>query len=278
MRVHAELGSPDKEPWSFGKQEELINKRAIELRYQLLPHIYNVMQQSVETGVPAMRPLFMEFPEEEGAAAIDDEFLFGSDLLVAPVLREGMTERSVYLPKGDWYDFWTGRRFAGGVTNVPVTLSTLPLFVRGGAFVFRQPVVQHTGQMPGKPLQVLVVPGQSETSFYEDDGSSLDYRQGVFLKRRFRQSRGEREVVIDVSRPEGSYRPAARDLIFELWNDREPREVLVQSGDDAKNSVSLPRLSAGALTGASRGWTWQDGSVTVKLDDRFEAERVTARF
>ena len=89
MRSHAELGTPDKEPWSFGQQREAINKRTIELRYELLPYIYNVMQQASETGVPAMRPLFLEFPEDENVAGMDDEFLFGADLLVAPVLREG---------------------------------------------------------------------------------------------------------------------------------------------------------------------------------------------
>ena len=281
MRVHAELGSPDKEPWSFGPRYEAINKRAIELRYQLLPYIYNVVQQAGETGVPAMRPLFLEYPNDEATAAIDDEFLLGSDLLIAPVLREGAIERAVYLPKGDWYDYWTGRRLAGGVTtNVPVALDTFPLFVgRGGAFIFRQPVVQYTGEMPGQPLRVLVAPArESAAEFYEDDGASLDYRKGVFLKRRFRQTRNDGAVIVEVSGPDGSYRPAPRDLVFEVWTDREPKAVSFQTGNNAANASALPRLNSDALASAPRGWTYANGVATVKSDDRFAPVRLAIEF
>ncbi len=109
MRSHSELGSPDKDPWTFGQQLEPINKRAIELRYELLPGIYNAMEQATETGVPALRPLFLEFPNDESAASVEDEYLFGSDLLVAPVLYEGQILRDVYLPAGNWFDYWTGQ-------------------------------------------------------------------------------------------------------------------------------------------------------------------------
>src|SRR6476646_1837998 len=113
---------------------------------------------------------------------------FGSDLLIAPVLRAEVTQRSVYLPAGDWYDYWTGQRYTGGNSiNVPVTLSSIPIFVRGGAFVFSQPVVQNTSEMPGQPLQVALFPGaaSSERWFYEDDGATFDYKRGAFARRRF---------------------------------------------------------------------------------------------
>src|SRR5207247_448932 len=115
----------------------------------------------------------------------DDEFLFGSGLLVAPVLRAEVTQREVYLPAGEWYDFWTGERREGGRGFAqPVTLESIPVFVRGGGFIFRQPVVQHTGEMAGQPLLVDVYPaGQSTASSYEDDGESLDYQRGAFLRR-----------------------------------------------------------------------------------------------
>jgi alpha-glucosidase len=273
MRVHAELGSPDKEPWSFDKPHEAINRRAIELRYELLPYIYNVMQQASETGIPAMRPLYLEYPEDEAVAAIDDEFLLGADLLIAPVLREGLTERPVYLPKGDWYDYWTGAHFTGGVTtNLPVTLETIPVFVRGGAFVFRQPAVQHVGELPGKPLQVLIAPArESDGTIYEDDGASLDYRKGLFLKRRFHQMRNAGSIAVELSAPEGSYRPAARDLIFEVWTDRQPKSVTLAN-------EAFPRVDARAIATAPRGWTYANGIVTVKSNDCFEAVRLVIQF
>ncbi len=210
MRMHTSIENPDKEPWSFGWRYEAINKRAIELRYELLPYIYNAMQQASETGVPALRPLFLDFPDDELTAKIDDEFLFGSDLLVAPVLWEGAERRDVYLPAGDWFDYWTGRRYAGNSTiALPVTLDSIPMFVRGGGFIFRQPVVQNTGEMPGNPLRVLVAPAaKSESSLYEDDGESMAYRNGDFMKRVFLQSRDAQSLTVGISAPKGPYRPA----------------------------------------------------------------------
>lgn len=212
MRMHTELTAPDKEPWSFGPRFEAVNKRAIELRYELLPYIYNVMQAASATGVPALRPLFLEFPDDPQVASMDDEFLFGSDLLIAPVLFEAATARDVYLPKGDWFDYWTGKHYAGNSTiHLEVTLDSIPIFVRGGGFIFCQPVVQDTGEMSGKPLRVLVAPAaESSSTFYEDDGKTMAYRRGVFMKRDFRQTNDGKSLHIEISSPEGSYRPAAR--------------------------------------------------------------------
>ena len=230
------------------------------------------MQQASETGVPAMRPLFLEFPEDEHAAELDDEFLFGSDLLVAPVMWEEATNRLVHLPKGDWHDYWTGRHHAGGSTiHVPVTLDTLPLFVRGGAFIYRQPVVQNTGEMPGKPLRVLIAPAaESESTFYEDDGETPAYRNGNFLKRRFHQVRDDRGITVEISAPEGNYRPAKRDLILEVWSDHEPKLVSA----DGRNG-SLPHLKPAAFAESPHGWTYETGMIRVKEADDFKAVRFT---
>ncbi|MDD5139796.1 MAG: glycoside hydrolase family 31 protein [Verrucomicrobiales bacterium] len=277
MRMHAEVTLPDKEPWSFGWRYEAVNKRAIELRYELLPYIYNVMQQASETGVPALRPLFLEFPDDERVATRDDEFLFGSDLLIAPVLWEGITEREIYLPAGEWFDYWTGHKHAGNATiNIPVTLDSIPMFVRGGAFIFRQPVVQNTGEMPGQPLRVLVAPAtESEAVNYEDDGGSLQYRNGKFFKRRFHQSRGDYAIRIEASAPEGTYRPVARDLILETWITQAPQTVSARYGDNASKDKPLPRLDAATFGKSPRGWMYSEGVVTIKDSDRFEPVRFT---
>lgn len=273
MRMHTEIATPDKEPWSFGWRYEAINKRAIELRYQLLPYIYNVMQQASETGLPALRPLFLEFPNDEHTAKIDDEFLFGSDLLVAPVLWEGVENRDVYLPAGDWFDYWTGRRYTGNTTiNVPVTIDSIPMFVRGGGFIFRQPVVQHTGEMSGQPLHVLVAPAaKSESSLYEDDGKSLDYRKGEFMNRAFKQMHDNQLVTFEVGAPEGQFRPAKRDLYLETWLDHEPKAVTV----DAGGTETLARFSSSDLAKSPRGWSYENGLLTIKEKDRFEPVRFT---
>jgi len=274
MRMHTEISTPDKEPWSFGAPYEAINKHAIELRYELLPYIYNAMQQASETGVPALRPLFLDYQDDERVASIDDEFLFGADLLVAPVLWEGATSRRVYLPAGDWFDYWTGKRYVGGaMVDLPVRLDSIPMFVRGGGFIFRQPVVQNTGQMAGKPLRVLIPPAkESEASLYEDDGETLRYRQGDFMRRRFHQSSDERNTKVEVSAPEGNYRPAARDLILQIWTSHAPVAVTESGGGE------ILRLDAAALAQSARGWSFSDGLLTLKAADDFKPMRFTIQY
>jgi len=273
MRMHTELATPDKEPWSFGWQFEKVNKRAIELRYELLPYIYNVIQQASATGIPAMRPLFLEYPNVEYTARIEDEFLFGSDLLVAPVLWEEAQNRNVYLPPGDWFDYWTGKKYTGNTTiQIPVTIDSIPMYVRAGGFIARQPVVQNTGEMPGNALEVLIAPtSESRSSLYEDDGHSLKYKTGDFMKRQFHQVREAGSTVVEISAPEGSFRPAKRNLVLQLWMDREPASVIEQL-DNAAGSM-LSRLAPDQLSTAPAGWSYADGLLTIKDNDYFEAVR-----
>jgi alpha-glucosidase len=188
------------------------------------------------------------------------------------VLRERVRERAVYLPAGTWYDYWTGKAYAGP-TNVtmPVTLASIPIFVRGGAFVFRQPAVQHTGEMAGKPLQIGIYPAaqESSTSLYEDDGETLDHLRGVVLRRRFdvRRTSADRAVTttVNVSAAEGTYRPAARDLVVTVRSEGEAQRVVV-------NGAALSRRTQTELDTARDGWTVdQNGSIVVKQPDRFEA-------
>jgi alpha-glucosidase len=221
----------------------------------------------------------LDYPDEEKAAAIDDEFLFGSDLLVAPILTEGATERDIYLPKGDWYDYWTGRKYSGGGSiHISAALDTLPLFIRGGAFLFQQPVVQHTGEMSGKPLRILVTPAtESESTLYEDDGESFKYREGIFLKRQFHQVSNTLSTTIDVSGPEGAYRPAERDLVLEAWTGREPQAVSMAFLSASKNPNSLPHLTTVELAQSHAGWSYEDGKLTVKARDSFVPVQIVIR-
>ena len=266
MRTHSAFGTPDQEPWSYGSDFEALNRRAIELRYELLPHIYSTMHESAESGVPAMRPMMLEFPEDARTYSTDDQFLFGSDILVAPVLRAGVTGRGVYLPSGDWYDYWTGQRHTGGRgIGVPVTLASIPIFVRGGAFLFGQPVVQHTDEMRGQPLIVSVFPGEpSERWFYEDEGNGFDYTRGRYSRRRFAARSEASGLVINVGAPEGSYRAPARSMILSI---RVAEPTTVKLG-----SVTLARVEN--LEASDRGWSITDGVVRVKFPDRFEAAEI----
>jgi alpha-glucosidase len=266
MRVHIEAGGPDQEPWAYGQRHEAVNRRAIELRYELLPHIYNEMEAASRTGIPALRPLVLEFPRDPETYGREDEFLFGSSLLVAPVLRENAAVRDVYLPEGAWFDYWTGRRHEGrGGVRVPVTLDTLPVFVRGGALVFRQPVVQHTGEMPGQPLIVAAYGDAGTGELYEDDGASNAYKRGVFSRRRFAWERSGGRGTLTVAAPEGPYRPAARDLVLEVRGAAAPTRV----------TAGTQAIAPAAVPGGA-GWTVSaDGVLSVRVPDRFTAMTIT---
>ncbi|HOX28804.1 MAG TPA: glycoside hydrolase family 31 protein, partial [bacterium] len=132
-RTHTMLLSHPQEPWSFGSRVTRIAREYISLRYRLLPYIYNTFHEAARDGAPVMRPLVYEFPNDDPCQTVEDEFLFGPSLLVAPVMQKGAVERDVYLPPGEWIDFRTGKRYPGSCSiTVKAPLEELPLFTRGG--------------------------------------------------------------------------------------------------------------------------------------------------
>ncbi|MFL6332116.1 MAG: glycoside hydrolase family 31 protein [Pyrinomonadaceae bacterium] len=187
LRSHSEAGSNPHEPYSFGAEFTKINRASVELRYRLLPYLYTLFREHTETGAPVMRPLWFEYPDDSRTYTIEDEYLVGRDLLVAPVVRESATRRGVYFPAGDnWVDWWTGKTYEGGRdAEIEAPLDRLPLFARAGSVIPTQPVVQHTGEMAGQPLTLLVVPGADGTSsFYEDAGDGYGERRLTTVTRR----------------------------------------------------------------------------------------------
>lgn len=162
---------------------EPICRKYLELRYRLLPYLYSVVRECATTGMPIMRALWMHFPEDPKAVECSDQYLWGPSLLVAPVVEKAATARSIYLPRGGWYDFWTHERIEGGrEISRPVDLETLPLYVREGSIVPSGPVKQFTGEKVDEPLSVSIYPGR-DASFllYEDDGASFNYRKGEWM-------------------------------------------------------------------------------------------------
>jgi alpha-glucosidase len=254
MRTHSTFGTPDQEPWSYGLRWEEINRRAIEMRYELLPTVYNVMEEASRTGLPAFRPLLLEYPDDAATYGLGDQFLLGRDVLVAPALRELATERELYLPKGAWYDYATGERLEGGrKIKVPLALDHIPVFLRAGSVLFRQPVLQHTGERAGQPLRVLVHGEDAEGTLYEDDGESLAHTRGAWMRRRVSVRAAADGWRVEVAAPEGSYRPAARDLVVE-WRGPAPRSVTVGG------RTIEPLASPGGK-----------GLVRIRVPDRWEA-------
>lgn len=162
---------------------EPICRKYLELRYRLLPYLYSAVRECTTSGMPIMRALWLHFPDDPKAVVCENEYLWGASLLVAPVFGKGATTRNIYLPRGDWYDFWTGERTAGGREVIrPVDLETIPLYVRAGSILPLGPVKQYVGEKVGEPLTISVYAG-ADASFllYDDDGTSFNYRQGEWM-------------------------------------------------------------------------------------------------
>ena len=179
MRAHGTFGSP-RWPWAFGEDVLAATKKAIELRYRLIPYLYSLAAETHAIGTPMMRPLLLEFPEDEKTFNLRDEWLVGSRLLAAPVLTQGGMRR-IYLPKGGWYDFNTGARVAGGqVLGVQAPLDVIPAYVRAGTVLPLGPVLQSTSLGTEDPLEVRIYPGaDGDFRLYEDDGETYGYEKGA---------------------------------------------------------------------------------------------------
>ena len=134
-------------------------------RYQLMPYLYSVVRQGCVTGLPVIRALWLHDPVDPAACSRGDEFLFGPDILVAPVTEKGATSRVIYLPRGSWYDYWSEQKIEGGrEIRRPVDLATIPLHVRAGAIIPFGPVKQYTSEDVDGPLRLSVYPGLTVTS------------------------------------------------------------------------------------------------------------------
>lgn len=182
-RGHAGLPDPSE---LHNAEVEPICRKYLDLRYRLLPYLYTVVREAHETGLPIMRALWLHYPDDPQAVARSDEYLWGRDILVAPVTEKGATSRRLYLPRGVWYDFWTEDTIEGGrEAERPVDLGTLPLYVRAGAILPLGPVKQYTTEKFRGPLTFVVYPGEDgRFELYEDDGVSFDYRRGEFMRMR----------------------------------------------------------------------------------------------
>jgi alpha-glucosidase (family GH31 glycosyl hydrolase) len=187
----SELNHPEIEP---------IVRRYSEVRYQLLSYNYTLAWQARETGLPFMRALWLHYPQDDRACGLGNEYLWGRDLLIAPVFEKAATHRELYLPPGKWYDWWTGETQSGGrfITRV-VDLATMPIYARAGAIIPMDPIRQFTGEKVSAPLTIRIYRGvDGDYSLYEDDGESLGYLKGDAVLTRFQWN--DREETLRIRR------------------------------------------------------------------------------
>lgn len=212
-RNHSAKDTTAQEPWAFGPAVEDACRRALELRYRLLPYLYGLFEEASRTGAPVLRPLLFHHAEDPRTHRLSDQALLGRDLLLAPVLRPGVEARAVYLPAGSWCDMRNDERYDGSrwiLAEAPLT-GELPLFARGGSVVPTGPDLRRVDERPLDPLTLHVVPdvdGRAEGRLYEDDGATEAYRaDAASCETRYVYAEGKLAATRS-----GSFSPTARSV------------------------------------------------------------------
>jgi alpha-glucosidase len=265
-RDHSEKGTGDQEPWAGGPEQEAIRRHFIETRYQLMPYLYTLAEEASRTGLPMLRPLFLEFPNAaadghpiDTDADAQSEFLLGAHMLIAPSpYPEALDAYSVKLPSPDWYDFWTGAKIPQpipplattpsavvehkGPLTVRVTpeLAQLPVFVRAGSILPMASIVQSTNETPRGPLTLRVYAGEDcAGELYQDDGKTYAFQQGAYLRMTFSCRITAGELRVDIGAHEGSYPAWWKELHVEVygWTPKKGK-VLV---NDKEATVHVDR-------------------------------------
>lgn len=207
---------------------EPICRKYLELRYRMLPYIYTAVREGHDTGLPLMRALWLHYPDDAVARARGDEYLWGRDLLVAPVTEQGATARKVYLPKGRWFDYWTEESVDGGrEVSRAVDLETIPLYARAGAILPLAPVRQYAAEPSDGPMTIVVYPGADGSfTLYEDDGESFSYREGEWMRIEMTWRDSARKLSLRLAKGSKMLPPARRAIEVRVAGEKGTRRVV----------------------------------------------------
>lgn len=251
-RNHSEKQTRHQEPWLFGEPYESICRTMLKLRQRLLPYLYTLFEECHRTGAPVLRRLFWAYPEDAATYAMDDEFLCGDALLVAPVTRPGVEYRHVYLPAGSWFHFWTGTRVDGSAHILAYAPPGQPaIYVRANTAVPFWPEMNYVGQQEADPLTFVLYTceGSGVSTFCEDTGDGYEYLNGVYARRTITCEVEGGHILIVIGEQEGSFVPTRQCIRLEL------REV-----------ASEPEAVRLGKTSATWHYTTEQRRLIVDLD------------
>lgn len=265
LRTHT-TKNPDSERrvWAYPEPYSDLMRSALQLREAMLPYLYTEARRTYDTGVAFFRPLYYDWPEDGAAYTSKNEYLFGDQIIVSPVTApadkiSGLTSETVWLPKGDWIEWPTGKHFTGPLTvQRNFTIDQVPAYLRAGAIIPMQPPVLHAGERPVVPLIVNVWPLERGThsnySVYEDSGVSVEYQRGVFARTPIHAAQDDDTLRVEIDPAEGSYPGMLKVLSYELRlpADWPPDSVTV-------NGKPVPF----AELGVPGGWTFEGNTLTT---------------
>lgn len=258
FRDHSAKDTPRAEPWVDGPAQLAIRRRFVEERYRLLPYLYSLADENARTGDPLIRPVFYDYPGVAKAGCDQSTtFTLGKALLIAPPPKmESPEPYEVCLPPGAWFDYWTGERVTGeaagteggdGASHITQTpsLEKLPVFVRGGTILPRQPLVQSTSETPNGPLILDVYPGSDcSGTIYFDDGHSMAFRDGHYLRQSITcAARAGGRLAIIFGPRQGDYAPWWKQ-IHVVVHDRSSADAVSSA---TVHIAKAPKSGSGAL-------------------------------
>lgn len=239
MRSHSELIAKPHFPWNFGPKAEDAMRKTLDLRMRLVPLLYSLAHNLQKGGDPIMRPLLMQYPADARVANLSTEWLIGQNLLVAPMLSP-LDHRSIYLPNDIWYDFSTGQRVKGGRRfDRQVPFDAVTVYVRGGTILPLAPLVQHTDDLPGGPLDLQVYPGRDgHFTLDEDDGATTAYQSGQVRRTRFSWKDASRTLSW---KREGSYDGSSCFKLFCVTLHGETSKTVAERPLTPNGSLSISK-------------------------------------
>ncbi len=265
-------GIKDKQPWLFGEPFTSINRKYLLLKERLTPYMYTLCNEAYRTGVPSVRGLVLEYPDDTvtWSNTTKYEYLLGKDILVAPVYKPEAKRDSIYLPEGKWIDFWDGTEYRGKTTlmNYPAPLDKLPLFIRSGAIIPMYQPMMYNWERPTDTLTLNIYPsGESTYTMYEDDGLTREHRTGVYATTKFEvssQETGNELLNVTINAAAGDFkgRLKKRTYLIDIHTKNIPSYIAV-NGKKLKKSKTAEGLNA-----KSAGWFYdskdQNGVLHIK--------------
>lgn len=206
-RTHSSGDHGNQEPWAFDEEVINITRKFVSLRYQLLPYLYTMFWQYIEEGVPMLKPLVYYDQDDTQTHYRNDEFIFGNQILVCPILEPNAVGRRMYIPRGEWYNYWTNELFVGGREIwIDTKFDEIPVFVKAGAIIPKYPVQQYVGELEFDELtlDVYYKNGKEQSGVYEDAQDGYDYKKGRYSHLSLRSIGKEKELIIQLHK-EGKY-------------------------------------------------------------------------
>jgi len=206
-RTHSSGDHGNQEPWAFDEEVINITRKFVSLRYQLLPYLYTMFWQYIEEGVPMLKPLVYYDQDDTQTHYRNDEFIFGNQILVCPILEPNAVGRRMYIPRGEWYNYWTNELFMGGKEIwIDTKFDEIPVFVKAGAIIPKYPVQQYVGELEFDELtlDVYYKNGKEQSAVYEDAQDGYDYKKGRYSYLSLRNIGKEKELIIQLHK-EGKY-------------------------------------------------------------------------